>query len=127
MRYVDNANKGDYKAVFNGKKVGVHRFWDTWLIQSVQKKRDGKLDHMLYADHLNTLSKKEIKSITKGWAQEWFEMAARNCRPTLYWIDDKKIEKIDDKFVAKATPLVESQMQKAGYQMAAALNAIFGK
>ncbi len=127
VRYVDNANKGGFVAIFNGKKVGVHRFWDTWLIESLQRQRGQKIDHKLYADHLNTLSKKEIKQITKGWAQEWFEAAARECRPTIYWIDDRKIEKIDQKFVEKATPLVESQMQKAGYQMAAALNTIFGK
>lgn len=127
VRYVDNANKGGFVAIFEGKKVGVHRFWDTWLIQSIQKKRDGKLDHMRYADHLNTMSKKQIKEVTKGWAQEWFESAARDCRPTLYWIDDRKIEKIDNKFVEKATPLAERQMQKAGYQMAKALNTIFGK
>ncbi|MBQ3208747.1 MAG: S1/P1 nuclease [Alistipes sp.] len=123
VRYVDNANKGDYPAIFNGKKVGVHRFWDTWLIESLQKDRNPQ--H--YADRLNVLSKKEIKKITKGWAQEWFEDAARSCRPTLYWVDNLKIEKLDQKFIDKATPLVESQLQKAGYQMAEALNTIFGK
>ena len=127
VRYVDNANKCSFAAIYNGKKVDMHRWWDTWLIQSLQKNRTGKLDHMQYADHLNTLSAKEIKAITKGWAQEWFEAAARECRPTLYWIDELKVEKIDQKFVDKAAPLAESQMQRAGYQMAAALNAIFGK
>jgi hypothetical protein len=34
---------------------------------------------------------------------------------------------MNQEFLDKATPLVESQMQKAGYQMAAALNEIFGK
>lgn len=123
VRYVDNANKGDYPAIFNGKRVGVHRFWDTWLIESLQKDRNPQ--H--YADRLNVLSKKEIKKITKGWAQEWFEDAARSCRPMLYWVDNRKIEKLDQKFIDKATPLVESQLQKAGYQMAEALNTIFGK
>lgn len=127
VRYVDNANKGDFMAVFNGKKVGVHRFWDTWLIESLQKQRGQKIDHKLYADHLNTLSKKEIKKVTKGWAQEWFEEAARSCRPVIYWIDNRTIETMNQEFLDKATPLVESQMQKAGYQMAAALNEIFGK
>ena len=123
VRYVDNANKGDYPAIFNGKRVGVHRFWDTWLIESLQKDRNPQ--H--YADRLNVLSKKEIKKITKGWAQEWFEDAARSCRPMLYWVDNRKIEKLDKNFLDKATPLVESQLQKAGYQMAEALNTIFGK
>lgn len=123
VRYVDNANKGDYPAIFNGKKVGVHRFWDTWLIESLQKDRNPQ--H--YADRLNVLSKKEIKKITKGWAQEWFEDAARSCRPMLYWVDNRKIEKLNKNFLDKATPLVESQLQKAGYQMAEALNTIFGK
>ena len=127
VRYVDNANKCSFPAIYNGKKVDMHRWWDTWLIQSLHKNRTGKLDHKQYADYLNTLSKKEIKSITKGWAQEWFEASARDCRPTIYWIDDLKIEKIDQKFVDKAAPLAEYQMQKAGYQMAKALNTIFGK
>ena len=39
----------------------------------------------------------------------------------------KNIQKLDMEFVNKCGPLAESQMQKAGYRLAKALNTIFGK
>ena len=121
LRYVDNENKGRFAVKFFGKPLDMHRVWDSGVVGTYHK----KWDHNKYADHLNTLTKKEIKAITKGWAQEWFEDAARDCRPTLYWVDDRTIESLDKPFLEKAGPLVEQQMQKAGYRLAKALNTIF--
>ena len=122
LRYVDAENKGRFAVLFFGKKTDLHKVWDTSAITRYRQ----KWNHTKYADHLNTLSKKEIKQITKGWAQEWFEDAARDIRPALYWVyDGKEIEKLDDKFLQKGGPLCEQQLQKAGYRLAKALNEIF--
>ena len=121
LRYVDNENKGNFAVKFFGKKSYMHKVWDTDLITKYRT----KWNHTQYATHLCTLSKKEAKAITAGWAQEWFEDAARDCRPILYWIDDRTIETIDEKFLEKGGPLCEQQLQKAGYQLAKALNTIF--
>ena len=121
MRYVDNENKGNFAVKFLGKESYMHKVWDSGVIGKYHK--DWK--HIEYADHLNTLSKKEIKKITKGWAQQWLESGARNVRPATFWVNDLTIENLDQPFLEKAGPLVEEQIQRAGYQLAKALNTIF--
>lgn len=125
MRYVDLHNEGKYPVDFLGKRWLYHSVWDTGIVEAYHK----GWDHIKYADHLNTLSKGEINKITKGWAQQWFEDGSRNVRPIIYWVinDGKSIQKLDNDFVDKCGPLAESQMQKAGYRLAKALNTIFGK
>jgi hypothetical protein len=80
--------------------------------------------------------KKYIPNIKSPWSKDgnideteiYAEMTPSTDKSrTMNFIDELKVEKIDQKFVDKAAPLAESQMQRAGYQMAAALNAIFGK
>ena len=46
-------------------------------------------------------------------------------RKSLYWVGED--DNLGDEFQAKAIPLAEQQMRKAGYQLAKALNTIFGK
>ena len=124
MRYVDLHNEGKYPVDFLGKRWLYHSVWDTGIVEAYHK----GWDHIKYADRLNTLSKGEINKITKGWAQQWFEDGSRNVRPIIYWVinDGKSIQKLDNDFVDKCGPLAESQMQKAGYRLAKALNTIFG-
>ena len=122
LRYVDNENKGGFAVNFMGKKSHLHKVWDSGVVGHYHK----GWDHINYADHLNTLSEEQIEAVTAGWAQEWFESAARDIRPAIYWVyDGKTIENLDKKFLDKAGPLVEQQMQKAGYRLAKALNEIF--
>ena len=125
MRYVDLHNEGKYPVDFLGKRWLYHSVWDTGIVEAYHK----GWDHIKYADHLNTLSKGEINKITKGWAQQWFEDGSRNVRPIIYRVinDRNSIQKLDNDFVDKCGPLAESQMQKAGYRLAKALNTIFGK
>lgn len=122
LRYVDYENKGNFAVNFMGKKSYLHKVWDSGVVGRYHK----GWDHINYADHLNTLSEEQIEAVTAGWAQEWFESAARDVRPAIYWVyDGKSIETLDQKFLDKAGPLAEQQMQKAGYRLAKALNEIF--
>lgn len=122
VRYVDFENKGRFAVNFYGKMTDMHKVWDTACITKFRPKHN----QFQYADLLNTLDKKQIKALTKGDYQQWFEDAARDVQPALYWVyDTHRIEKLDDKFLQKGGPLCEQLMQKAGYRLAAALNAIF--
>ncbi|MBQ9137279.1 MAG: S1/P1 nuclease [Alistipes sp.] len=125
MRYVDLHNEGKYPVTFLGNRWDYHAVWDTGIVEAYHK----GWSFTDYANHLNTLSGKQIKAITKGWAQEWFEHSSRNVRPIIYWVvnDGKTIETLDMDFVNKCGPLAETQMQNAGYRLAKALNTIFGK
>ncbi|MBQ5844175.1 MAG: S1/P1 nuclease [Alistipes sp.] len=125
MRYVDLHNEGKYPVDFLGNRWDYHAVWDTGIVEAYHP----QWNFIKYAEHLNVLSKGDIKKTTKGWAQEWFEDGCRNVRPIIYWVinDGKKIQKLDQKFVDRCGPLAESQMQKAGYRLAKALNIIFEK
>lgn len=125
MRYVDLHNEGKYPVTFLGNRWDYHAVWDTGIVEAYHQ----GWDFIKYAEHLNSLTKSEVKKITKGWAQEWFEDGSRTVRPIIYWVinDGKNIQKLDMDFVEKCGPLAESQMQKAGYRLAKALNTIFGK
>lgn len=121
LRYVDCENKGRFAVKFFNKQTDLHKVWDSSVIGRYHK----GWSHKEYADHLSTLSANDAEKITEGWAQQWFEQAAVNCRPTIYWVSDYTIEQLDNKFLEKAGPLVEQQLQCAGYCLAKALNTIF--
>lgn len=125
MRYVDLHNEGKYPVEFLGERWDYHAVWDTGIVEAYHK----GWDFVKYAEYLNVLSQNEVKKITKGWAQQWFEDGSRTVRPIIYWVinDGKNIQKLDMEFVNKCGPLAEIQMQKAGYRLAEALNTIFGK
>ena len=121
LRYVDCENKGGFAVKFYGKQTTMHKVWDTSVVSHYHK----GWKHTEYADHLSTLSESEAEKVTEGWAQQWFEQSAVECRPVIYWVDDLTIESLGDKFMEKAGPLAEQQMQRAGYRLAKALNTIF--
>ena len=125
MRYVDLHNEGKYPVEFLGERWSYHSVWDTGIVEAYHK----GWSFNDYADNLNTLTQKDIKYITKGWAQEWFEHSSRNVRPIIYWVinDGKNVPMLDMAFVNKCGPLAETQIQNAGYRLAKALNTIFGK
>ncbi|MBQ0080372.1 MAG: S1/P1 nuclease [Alistipes sp.] len=122
IRYEDKGNDGKEPIKYFKKKTTIHKVWDTALIQGEHK----KWTYKMYADKLDTFSEKEIKRVTKGWAKEWFEDAARDFRPYLYRVEPSMTLGREN-FVEWALPLAEKQIQKASYQLAYALNTIFAK
>ena len=121
VRYVDNKNDGHMKVTFYGKRTTLHKVWDTALITRAHK----GWRYPQYADYLDTWSKGKIARCTRGNEQAWFEDAARDVRPSLAGVSEG--DALGDKFSKKALPLAEKQMRKAAYQLAAALNEIFGE
>ena len=120
LRYTDNKNTCWFEIDYFGTKVLLHSAWDNNILQRKFKREA----HREYADHLNTYSKKQIKKATNGWVEEWLEDAARDVRPTLSW-GVRKGDVLGEEFDAKAYPLAEMQVLKAGYRLAKYLNTVF--
>lgn len=121
VRYTDCRNEGKYGVVFLGKKAQYHAVWDSGVIQ---RGRDMTFkDYKEYANLLDTYTDKQIAKVTKGWAQQWFEDAAKYVRPTINSVN--KDDNIDKQWLEEALPMGEELIRRAGYRLAKALNTIF--
>ena len=119
VRYTDNENGCKFNIVYLGHERSLHKVWDTSILTYGHK----NTTYLQYADELDTCSPKEIKKITNGWLENWLEESARCVRPTLEWVKEGDELYVD--FVEKAQPLAHEQVRKAGYRLAAVLNAMF--
>lgn len=119
VRYTDNNNSGKWNVTYLGKERSIHKIWDTSILTYGHK----NYTHLQYADKLDTFTPKQIKKVTSGWLEDWLEESGRVVRPTLEWVKEGDELYID--FVEKAQPLAHDQARKAGYRLAAVLNAMF--
>ena len=122
--YFDGRDQG-FKVTFGDKHyikpiqtINFHSIWDYAVIQSSRIWSVGD-----YAEQLDRLSKKEIKAITAGTIEEWVEENAKRC--VVQFDMAGPGDTIAQDFVNEALPLIETQMQYAGYRLAAVLNSIF--
>ncbi len=122
--YYEGRDQG-FKVVFGDKHyikpiqtIGFHAIWDYAVIQS---SRIWSVTE--YAAELDRLSKKEIKAITSGSLEDWIEENANRC--VVQFDMAGPGDTIAQDFVNAAFPLIETQMQYAGYRLAAILNSIF--
>ena len=122
VRYTDEHNELKYPVTFFGKETTLHAVWDTGLIQ----KYSGLVytDYKEYADRLDTWSRREQRRVSKGWAREWFEDCARDVRPYIRTVPEGA--ELGQEFVDGHIALAELELRKAAYQLAKALNTIFG-
>lgn len=99
-------------------RVSIHSVWDYAVIQS---SRIWSVSE--YAEELDRKSAKEIKAITAGTPEDWLSDSAERC---LVQFDMAKPgDRLLQDFVNQALPLIETQMQYAGYRLAAVLNSLF--
>ena len=123
MRYADINNGRGFdlgvEVYYFDSYEKLHKVYDTSLIAS----NNPGITPKAYAERLDTYTKKEIKSITEGWIERWHEDAARDIRVAIPWAkhDDSLFEEFD----AKALPLAEMELRKAGYRLAKVLNTLF--
>ena len=120
VRYTDCKNGGGYEITFYDHATEYHKVWDSGVISRGRK----GYDHKKYADLLDTYTDKQIAKVTKGWAKEWFEDAARTVRPTINTVNPG--DTIGQEWVESVLPMGEELLRKAGYRLAKALNTIFG-
>lgn len=123
VRYVDNKNEGKFPVIFDGRQTTLHAVWDSGLVQH-ESGLDGS-GYIEYADRLDTWKRSSIREVQKGGAREWFEDAARDVRPVVGKVVSGDV--LDEAWMKENYPLAELEIRKAGYQLAAALNGIFGK
>lgn len=123
VRYTDDINEGKFPVVFFGEEARLHDVWDSGLIQH-ESGLNWK-QYSEYADRLDTWKKRQIRKTQKGWAREWFEDAAKDVRPVVGTV--KSGDELGSEWAQDQISLAELELRKAGYQLAAALNEIFGK
>ena len=109
---------GDKHYIKPIQTIKFHSLWDFGVIQSSRIWGPGD-----YAEQLDRLSKKEIKTIVAGTPEEWLHDNAVRCvvQFDMAGPDDE----VAQDFVNKALPLIETQMQYAGYRLAHLLNSLF--
>lgn len=121
VRFTDYSNSCKFSITYYGKKTTLHKVWDTSVLTHSHK----GMKYKEYAAYLDTYSKKQIRKVTAGDEQNWFEDAARCIRPICKRV--KKGDAVGDDFQKYALPVAETELTKAGYQLAKVLNDIFGK
>jgi hypothetical protein len=120
-----NGDKGGNKRLvfFPGrsKAVSLHQVWDT-LILPTRKKKQSVAE---YATYLNgEITSKLAKAWSKGSPAEWANDSLRIAKEIAY--ADVPVDgdppKLSDEYIARAGPVVDEQIAKAGIRLAAILN-----
>lgn len=106
---------GTYKPAVD---IKIHSVWDYMAFLSCRKWSATE-----YVDELDLLSKDEIRKVSAGTPEEW---AADNVKRCLVQFDlSHPGDTLGQDFVNAAIPLIEIQMQYAGYRLAKVLNSLF--
>lgn len=98
--------------------VKAHHVWDSDVIWACCD-----LDPKAWAGSLDTFSRRERRAAARGSVREWFHDCAVSCEVQFEWVRPES--RLERPFFEKAFPLVESQVRKAGYRLAAILNELF--
>ncbi len=122
-----NGDKGgNRRLVFFGerkKAVSLHSVWDTLILP----RSKGKQSVAEYGTLLNArITVKQLKSWPKGTPAEWAVESWKLAKECVYTADvpvDGDPPKLTEEYLAKAQPVVDEQIQKAGVRLAAVLNA----
>ena len=102
---------------FLGKKVNLHRVWDSEIIY--YKKINTEICEAAYSG-INTA---EIKKIQKIDVMSWVN-DSRSLLPDVY---DFQNNEIDENYIDKNTPIIEKQLFDSGLRLANVLTQIFSK
>lgn len=120
-----DGRKAKWEVEWNGPTVKpitkFHAFYDL-----APKNCHPTLNSNQYADFLDTFSEEQIRQIQAGTPRDWLQDSGRSCR-MIFDINPFGTRKLDPKSVEKSTDLVDSQVRKAGYRIAALLNKYFDR
>ncbi|MBP7809098.1 MAG: S1/P1 nuclease [Bacteroidia bacterium] len=106
---------GNSVSVSYGDSQNLHSMWDTGLIK---EENIGLKDCLQFS---NTLSKAEIQQIQQINVVKWME-ESREFLPFVYGFEKGKIT---SEYAAKAKPIIEKQLVRAGIRLAAVLFRTF--
>lgn len=105
------------KLTWFGQNTNLHSLWDSKLVDHE------KYAYTEYATLLNVLTKKEKKAIQNGTIEDWL-YDSHLVADKLYGMVEKGDE-LSYNYFYKVSPLLNSQLQKAGLRLAKLLNDIF--
>ena len=102
-----------------GRNIPLHTVWDSNLVESGHK-----WSYTEYADQIDRLSPEQVDTIVAGTPNDWG-------RETFYICTDVYNQTPVDAnlsydYVAQWTPVVETQILRAGRRLAKVLNTVFG-
>jgi hypothetical protein len=122
---------GNFRLVFfldDPKALSLHRTWDSEILEHMMK--GGEEDESIKAMAARIavgISEKQVREWTKGdpvaWANESHKLAVQVAYADLP--ADGPPPKLDLDYVARAQPVVEQQLARAGVRLADVLNRIF--
>ncbi len=115
--YKDDKGGNTINVKFLGNNTNLHRVWDTEMIES-DKNFNDKLSKMAAK-----VTKAQIRTIGKIDVSEWMNQS-RTLLPEVYNFSNGVI---DQAYVDKNIPVVETQILNAGIRLASVLNEVFGK
>jgi len=123
-----NGDKGGNKRLvfFRERKqaVRLHTVWDTLILPTSK----GRRSIAEYGSTLNErISAEQANAWAKGTTSEWAVESWRLARDVVHAgvPADGDPPKLGEDYTAKAQPVVDEQIQKAGVRLAAVLNAAF--
>ena len=96
----------------------VHHVWDN---EAIDLTRIWSVSE--WADELDRCTAAEQAALAAGTPREWLHDAAACCE--IQFELAKPDQRLGQDFLNEAVPLIESQLRKAGYRLAALLNALF--
>lgn len=122
-RYEEQPRYKSYTFLMDGKLSKSHHFWDSSLsmFHSGWRCED-------FCRNLDTATPEQIAEICKGTPEDWAHENALAMRETFELLPkDGEFNDVPEETKARMKELSETQAVKAGYRLAAILNAIFAK
>jgi hypothetical protein len=115
----DQGGNGKH-VVWDGRQTNLHSLWDSGLLGRI-----GTEDALFSA--LSAASQKHAKKWAAGSVEDWAEECHKLSVKIVYGKLPKVTDKtqpytIDARYVRRADPLIEEQIEKAGARLARALN-----
>ncbi len=112
-----------YDVMFEDKyhiphKFYVHHVWDNEVITTSRIMSVSE-----WAAELDKFTKAEKRACAAGTPRDWMHDCAVTCEVQFEWA--KPDQRLGQDFLNLAVPLVELQIQKAGYRLASVLNELF--
>lgn len=103
-----------------GRNIPLHTVWDSNLVESGHK-----WSYTEYADQIDRLSPEQVDTIVAGTPDDWGRETFDIC--TDVYNHTPVDANLSYDYVAQWTPVVETQILRAGRRLASILNSIFGE
>ncbi|MCD8186498.1 MAG: S1/P1 nuclease [Rikenellaceae bacterium] len=101
-----------------GNPTNLHSLWDSTLIEFVRK-----WSYTEWRENLDVLDPQEILSLTRGSIREWFEETVEAAQIVYQNVEEDQNCGYD--YMFEHFPILELQLRRAGYRLAALLNRIY--